>query len=279
MIIPNYLYKYEKINEQTLRRLKNAQIFFNTPSSFNDPFDCSVLEASVLLKPDDYTYFCKRFLKEKGIDSDADIKVSDIPEKCINQINNVIQKKLEEKQYHWLHEIGCTCFSENKDHILMWSHYADGHKGFCLEFNTSFDPFQKARKVDYSYNFPSIDPKRLVGENQASGDGILSPLFTKYKCWNYENEWRIFHREPNKPYGYEVDALNAVYFGSAADDTDIEIVCLLLQGQSKKIKFYKARKNISTYSLHFDEFLYKPYIEHNKANQPTQKAARLISGV
>ena len=114
----------------------------------------------------------------------------------------------------------------------------------------------------------------LIDENQESDEELLSPLLTKYKRWCYEEEWRLFHHEPNKPYGYEVDALNAVYFGSSADDTDIEIVCLLLQGQSKKTKFYKARKDVSTYSLHFDEFFYTPYVKHNQANSADAKKPR-----
>ncbi|MCD4741850.1 MAG: DUF2971 domain-containing protein [Desulfobacteraceae bacterium] len=264
-MVPIYLYKFEKISEQALRNLKNAQIFFNTPSSFNDPFDCSVLEASVVLEPEDYISIFKHYINEKGIVLDCDIRnISDIPEKYKNQIFTGLQQSLKQKQYQWLFETGCTCFSERKDYILMWSHYADDHKGFCLEFNTSFKPFQKAIKVEYSDTFPSVNSTKLIAENPEFDKETLSPILTKYKCWCYEKEWRIFHREPNKPYGYDVDALNAVYFGSAADDTDIEIVCLLLQGQSKNTKFYKAREDTSKYSLHFDEFFYTPYIEHNK---------------
>ncbi len=36
--------------------------------------------------------------------------------------------------------IGVICFSSNYDNILMWSHYANNHKGICIEFdlNDSF---------------------------------------------------------------------------------------------------------------------------------------------
>mmetsp|Transcript_21514 Transcript_21514/g.9957 ORF Transcript_21514/g.9957 Transcript_21514/m.9957 type:complete len:151 (+) Transcript_21514:1702-2154(+) len=149
----------------------------------------------------------------------------------------------------------------------MWAHYADGHKGICLEFDTSFSPFSETMKVDYSYNFPSIPPIRLLDESHEFDREIMKPLLTKYKCWSYEKEWRLFHNELNKPYGYEVDALNAIYFGSSVNDTDLEIVCLILQGQSKNIKFYKASKNNSSYSLKFNEFFYTPSI--NKASQTT----------
>jgi len=142
----------------------------------------------------------------------------------------------------------------------MLSHYADGHKGICLEFDTSFDPFPKAMKVNYSNNFPLISPMRLFDESDEFDDEIMKPLLTKYKCWCYEHEWRLFHHEPNKPYVYPVEALKAVYFGLSAHETDIEIVSLILLGQSKDIKFYKAFKDLSSYSLRFEEFTYTPYI-------------------
>ena len=31
--------------------------------------------------------------------------------------------------------IHVACFSETKESILMWSHYADNHKGFCVEYD------------------------------------------------------------------------------------------------------------------------------------------------
>ena len=258
---PKHLYKFERLNEQTLRNLKNAQIYFNTPASFNDPFDCSVLEASAVLDNKNVFEIFEHYINEKNIQLDFEINsIDDIPKKYINQIRNCITQAFKEQQYKWLYKTGCTCFSEEKEHILLWSHYADGHKGICLEFDTSFDPFPKAMKVNYSYNFPLISPMRLLDESDEFDDETMKPLLTKYECWDYEREWRLFHHEPNKPYGYPVDALKAVYFGSAVHETDVEIVCLILQGQSKNIKFYKAFKDNSSYCLRFEEFTYTPYI-------------------
>ncbi|MBB5266970.1 DUF2971 domain-containing protein [Algibacter amylolyticus] len=31
-----------------------------------------------------------------------------------------------------------SCFSKREDNLMMWSHYADGLRGFCLEFDTKF---------------------------------------------------------------------------------------------------------------------------------------------
>jgi hypothetical protein len=39
---PARLYKYQPFNPHTLANLKSAQIWFNAPARFNDPFDCAL---------------------------------------------------------------------------------------------------------------------------------------------------------------------------------------------------------------------------------------------
>jgi hypothetical protein len=39
MTRPKKIYKYQPVNQYSLRNLKNNHIFFNNPNDFNDPFD------------------------------------------------------------------------------------------------------------------------------------------------------------------------------------------------------------------------------------------------
>jgi len=90
-MLPKRLYKFQRLSEQTLRNLKNAQIYFNTPASFNDPFDCSVLEASAVLNDKNVIEIFERYINENNIILDFEIKSSDdIPDKYIKQIRNGI---------------------------------------------------------------------------------------------------------------------------------------------------------------------------------------------
>ena len=41
------------VNKYSLRNLKNAQIYFNAPISFNDPFNCSIVKESVSYSNED----------------------------------------------------------------------------------------------------------------------------------------------------------------------------------------------------------------------------------
>ena len=156
-MLPKYLYKFEKINVQTLQNLRNAQIYFIHLQALNDPFDCSVLEASVILGNNEIVEIYKRYLKVENKLVNHEINsIKDISQEDINQIHTTSEKNLENQQEEFLTQIGCSCFSEVRDNILLWSHYADGHKGICLEFDTSFPIFAKVKEVKYSQRFPSL---------------------------------------------------------------------------------------------------------------------------
>lgn len=257
------LYKYESINEYSLRNLKNAQIFFNAPSSFNDPFDCSLNEASFICEDGDFVELYN-YMRNKGVLGDVEPvnNVGGLPADFIKKCLAGFTGSISEIENRQLHKLGCTCFSKTNNHILMWAHYANGHKGMCLEFDATKAPFNGAFEVTYSEKFPPINPiKILTNSVEILNREAVKPLLTKYECWKYEEEWRLFHKEPNKLYGYEVDALKAVYFGTDVILTDLEIVCLILQGQNENIQFFKANKSKANYSLEFEHFSYTPYIK------------------
>ena len=113
--------------------------------------------------------------------------------------------------------------------------------------------------VDY-HDIPiSLCPLCLISACDCSD--IIKPLYNKSKIWEYEQEVRIFHKESNKPYGYGAEVLDAVYFGSRVDDADLEIVCLIVQGQNKNTKFFKTLLKPNSYQVEFRQFYYKPHID------------------
>jgi prenyltransferase beta subunit len=98
--------------------------------------------------------------------------------------------------------IGILCLTEKKDNLLMWSHYANSHKGFVLEFNTEhcyFDQRKKnlqlaehLKKVRYTFNRPEFvlfDTALLTKENM--DNWINNFIWVKSDHWSYEEEWRI----------------------------------------------------------------------------------------
>jgi len=272
MKLPPVIYKYTSFNTYSLSNLKNAQIYFNRPVDFNDPFDCSLYVESIDYEDDDIIKLHNDWVSNRLPDAPSPpphlIKtvdsIEDVPGDFINSVIKSAKEVAENKQQEYLYDIGCSCFSEVNDNLLMWSHYSDGHKGFCLEFDTSFDPFKKAYEVEYSDSFPSLNLISIFLERKKSDRRAFVPLLTKYSCWEYEKEWRIFHREPRKLFTYEVDALKAVYFGASMVRSHLEIICLILQGQNPNVAFYRAKKSSDKYKVEFEKFTYTPYVKIKK---------------
>ena len=266
--LPPVIYKYESFNNYSLSNLKNAQIFLNRPVDFNDPFDCSLVRESFSYCDEDLILFYNLVVTDKltslGLEkppgSNKPVEsIEDVPGEFKALVDKTSKEFAEEKQKQYLYRTGCSCFSEINDNLLMWSHYSDGHRGFCLEFDTSFNPFNKALKVGYSDSFPRINPIKMLIDGRDDTRSALAPLLTKYSCWDYEKEWRLYHREPRKLFVYEVDALKAVYFGASIEYSHFEIICLILQGQNPNVAFYKGKRSASKYKIEFELVDYIPH--------------------
>ncbi len=84
-------------------------------------------------------------------------------------------------------ETGLLCFSADWGEPVMWSHYADRHRGICLGFNVRRDLVKKV-----SYRADRIlhrldteeDPGRLPEKLKKQ------LLYTKSANWSYEEEYR-----------------------------------------------------------------------------------------
>jgi hypothetical protein len=165
---------------------------------------------------------------------------------------------LDKNIIEYLENKGVSCFSSEKSNMLMWSHYGQKHTGFCLEFDTSIEPFNKAKKVKYVRDFPKLNVENLLINKMFQE--ILSLLHTKSIDWKYENEWRCIHAEAPKLYSYgDTKSLTGVYFGAEMDQCAIEIICLILQGQNSNVKFWRGTKCSDKFGVEFKQFSYIPY--------------------
>ena len=122
------------------------------------------------------------------------------------EIKNVsILSKIDEIAYS-------KSFSEDKESLLMWAHYADSFSGMCVEY--SFDKLDSDNTILY-HLYPIVYSEKRHGEldlkyiisdlYQTQYDieeknspcdidslkDIKSAMLIKAKCWSYEKEWRI----------------------------------------------------------------------------------------
>ncbi len=184
MLKVNRLFHYQQFNADWLRTtLLEEKIWFSNPAAFNDPWDCRPFfylpdENESDLKERYVEWFCarsadmpeeERALKAKGLREDpAYLK------RVVEKFSQLMTTAIRE-QYR------VYCLSTKSDSTLMWSHYANDHRGVCLEFRCDNEVFSSAMKMNYTDEYPLFD---------FASDPLL-PLITKSRAWGYEDEYRV----------------------------------------------------------------------------------------
>jgi len=146
---------------------------------------------------------------------------------------------------------GALSFSKSANSVLMWAHYCQSHTGICIEFDhTEFDLESEWIKCG-SVNYHSLNkfPKYKAADlhRDRIDDTAKAILTTKYKDWEYENEWRIISAKPNGFIELNDDAIKSVILGPAIlEDAETEVRALC---EAKNIKVSKATFSKSNYQI------------------------------
>ena len=187
------LYHYETFNPDYLRdALTNRRVHFSSPQNFNDPWDCrpwfdptELADRSLRLK---WVQFLERHvnpaqeevLLSRGVKWRTDEKF--LTETIKKMTASIWQLNAERWRLY--------CLSPHPDSTLMWSHYANRHRGICLEFDTSVPIFGGALQVIYRESLPPISASSFEDWGK-----IASMLVEKSSDWRYENEYRVLARD------------------------------------------------------------------------------------
>lgn len=92
---------------------------------------------------------------------------------------------------------GIICFSRSFALPIMWSHYADRHRGICLAFDI---PDTHAFSVIYADDRVSF-VREMLGKHD-SQKHMERFLGTKHSAWSYENELRLWCALENEESGH-----------------------------------------------------------------------------
>ena len=150
------------------------------------------------------------------------------------------------------------CLTPIPDSTLMWSHYAENHKGICLEFQLDNPVFGSAQEVKYLSSYPKWTPLSLMNSNEPH------VLLTKSDDWQYEREYRIIGlgegiARPVEGHplnlrgsflGLPRGALQAIIAGCEADYNAIEAV---VNGAAAALKVKRAVRARTKYRLEIVE--------------------------
>jgi hypothetical protein len=260
MTVPRRLYKYEPFSAQSLQNLKSQTLYFGSPLSFNDPYDCALSPSINEPTDDEIKKLRKHYLTNENADEKILATLRSAPRAELRiLVMRTGQHSLERAIADFLKQNGVTCLSESNNNLLMWSHYAGQCKGFCLEFDTERAPFLKARQVKYTSRMPSIDLVSMICEE--NDEQVLDLYCTKAEDWKYEREWRCIHKEAGTAYTYESEALTGVFFGPDMPFAAFEVAALILQGQNNKVQLWRGSRSKSKFAVDFTPVTYTSHLE------------------
>ena len=165
-----------------------------------------------------------------GTDLEIDGELDEAKAK-ISEAIQVIKDKINEI-------FGISCFAERYDNILMWSHYADKHTGFCVEYDMSKLKSQEAKLMLYPviyskkralfplsmFDFSDVKNVKVSKDNLPYAD-IAESLLKKSDIWQYEEEWRIIHTLNNlEDQKLCEDIITSVYLGANISPDNEKII-------------------------------------------------------
>lgn len=278
--IPDHLYKFRKIDKYSLQNLINDTIWLETPSNYNDPYDC-------MINVNNTADFRDRYLRR--ISHEGKIKISSEEMAKLQELNfmeivsYLLQKDpntqaqqansvalyannfVKEESHKIIdllnnktqNSILICSFSSKNTSILMWSHYAENHRGFCLEYNfkeLGVEDILNCALQPVIYQDKLLDIDRYILksiDDIKTFNNLISVLFAMIKAegWKYEDEWRMVLPlgSSYKPFNRTVPKPAAIYLGSKISSDDEEM--LLKIAKWKNIPSFRMKLDNTSFRM------------------------------
>ena len=272
------LYKY--IPPARIDVLQKHSIRFTQYGDFNDPFELNPNIDKLAEENEIRSRVSKNFAKlveeeyskhpliSAFISKDAFIKLALSQEESVkNEVIGIephivkLLPGLLQKTANSM--LGALSLSEASNHELMWSHYAEEHKGYVIGFDslhpffnqkkTDSDELRHLRKIEYR------DAPPVINLMNTNGSELF---FVKSSKWTYEAEWRmllplsdatkVIDRTPYAIhlFNFPVKAIKSIIFGArSSNETKSIIRSLLSKSEFSHIELFKAQLDSASYGI------------------------------
>ena len=289
--VPPKLFRYRECSEMNLDAFNEDKLFAVTSDKFNDPYDCLFrydkdrLRNSIMMgMSKDVIYAIREHFRAGG--DYPDLLKSLFDQELLNQAktsilnadDDTIEKKGEviasmrqsfDENIDRLTEEAVktvklmtfiTCFSEDIHSVTMWSHYANSHHGFALEYDTKAfrlkcqfcDQLKQCNKAAICNLYPVIYQKQRYDATDFLGWYTSSKaLLYKSSQWSYEKEWRLIVSKMNEfqdktPVCIDHLRPTAIYYGTRISPINKKMLHLI--AKEKRIQEYQMYIDNKSYS-------------------------------
>lgn len=284
--LPSAIFKYRDVRTYSLANLSEGTVWLADPRTLNDPYDCAhfidqaALEKKLLMTlPPGLAEMLPTTRRDELLEalrsSDelsptlVDVLLreepSDIREglkQGLAEEMGALRGDLMEFHSNKIKDSFKLCsFSERVDSSLMWAHYADHHKGFCVEYDVA-----SLTPDDYRARFlyPVLYSDRVFDATEHIAAGVDSSTFNnlrfslaglvKASDWSYEREWRLVFMAGviKTAQSYPMPRPRRVYLGShiAADDQKrVMAICDSLSVEVAKMRHSQSEFRMEAVSV------------------------------
>ncbi len=208
----NILYKYVNLKDAKLI-LGDQTIFLQTAENFNDPFELHLgfIEPSGI--NDIISFLRKKGLSQPGLEDEL---------KMIG--DETFRESTTKALLSCRSTYGIYCMSKINDSTLMWSHYADKHRGVCLGFKV---PTMSGPTITVEVKYED-EIKPLQHSFETSGTSVRW-MCCKSKVWEYENEVRLIDVLNNGVFPFHKSNLCEIYFGVTTPQEEIDALKAIIK--------------------------------------------------
>ncbi|WP_311238478.1 MULTISPECIES: DUF2971 domain-containing protein [unclassified Xanthomonas] len=245
-MIPERLFKYRAFDSFSLKLICESESWYSRTAAFNDPVeeltetinDIDRLTIEALhqrLFPEDSVQRLRR--NQWTYDEDYnDVQAS------VEEYVGAAKREIDGRVREILGSRGMLTLSSRWDSPLMWSHYADSHRGFCIEYDATNHRCQHLAPVDYASDrgvkLSDIAGWKLQNDERALRAVVESAYFRKSPDWAYEEEWRDVSRGFGA--GCAPFDICGITFGMRCPRHVMTALMLVFSGHKVKPNFYEA---------------------------------------
>lgn len=299
-MMPKSLFRFRTCNKLSVGAFQNDIIYAVTADKFNDPYDTLVrydLEGverwvNTVMNTETLgqmkTWFAEGWNLPNEVDHILTTEMTDVLKVALSSIEDIkdFEERIEETRkrmismietyFPFLSEMSkrysaIACFSESVESILMWSHYANSHKGFALEYDfrpTLEQPIKNVGLFPVVYSEERFDISdyiawaflRIIGFPTKMPDisASIKNALWKSDVWAYEKEWRVIDSTPRDIADEKASAIHykpvAIYYGRHMSGDD-----------KRRLHEVAKEKGIKEYEMYLDysslkyEMLYREY--------------------
>jgi len=262
---PISLFKYRTLSEKKDKErvkeiFEDQKVWFSSPKDFNDPFEFQFTpssDATTYEKIEAYAHI----LKKRNSTLTNNAAIAEAGSTILSMGENGVKKWEQSRLANFkkiLANTGIFSLAKHNNDILMWSHYADKHRGICIEFcpirngklnKKLADFFCQALEVSYpdENDLPTINLYKCQTEEL-----LRKSALTKARHWKYEGEWRILDRKggPGKK-SIPEGIISSVILGCQIEKKVREWVVDLISTYPTPVNVYETRIKPGYYEIEF----------------------------